>query len=379
MDASGSTVTGGGVYPVTYNWTVDRIYSRITNADDAEALASAQIVFAEFHSAVVVVPNNTFPSSADIYVTLAVNTSALNVGSMKQLVINITSTPSPSITISGNNQDVYVYSSVTLSTSISYPSCYTSLIPNFNYSANIAWTVQTDGSKLAQSTLNSWISSSTTQVNIPAFGMQAGYTYVFQATYTSLVDTSVHVTSSATITTLASAPVALFATAGGTYSRDLSTFVLNATQSYDPTCGTLETTGCNTLSYTYSCYYTSTQLSCSNFDTADSPLLYPDLSLIAPSDSAFKVIFTLDVYSSETKLSGSTSMTVYVLSTGTAYVAVHLQTVPPTLNPTDKQYLSGFVGTSTTGSAALLTVSSCMPPLYLMYPVPRSSMLQPPR
>jgi hypothetical protein len=64
------------------------------------------------------------------------------------------------------------------------------------------------------------------------------------------------------------------------------------------------------------------------------------------------------VYSSQTKLSGSTSTTVYVLSTGTPYVAVQLQTVPSTVNPTDKQYLSGLVGTSTTESTIVLTVGA---------------------
>jgi hypothetical protein len=201
--------------------------------------------------------------------------------------------------------------------------------------------------------LSSWVSSSTTKLNIPAFGLRAGYTYVLQATYTSVLDPLVKVGSNTTLITQAVAPVALFTTAGGTYTRDF-TLVLNASSSYDPNCATLEATWCSAaLTYAYGCYYTDTGSSCDNFQDVSSLLAYPSLAALAPSDYAFELVFTLDVYNPQTQLSGSTSITIYVLPLGAPYVTVLLQTVPSTMNPTDKLYFSGMVENS---SAAALTV-----------------------
>jgi hypothetical protein len=356
MDASGSAVSGGGVYTVTYTWRVDRVYSRTDGADDVATLLSANKTFASITSSSIAVPNNTFPSSSDVYITLSVNSSVFSLVSEKQILVNVTSTANPSLSITGAGQ-AYVYSAVTLVATIIYPSCYVSLIPDFDYFANLTWAVQSTGSSIAQSTVDSWISSSTTQLQVPAFSLDAGSSYVFMATYTSVLDASVKIASTATVTALTSAPVALFTVGGGTYPRDSSSFVLNASTSYDPNSCTLAAT-CSGLYYSYGCSYASTDLACSNFSTTDSSVLYPDLAAIAQSDAEFEVVFTLEVYSRNTKLSSCTSIRVFVLESDARYIDVQLQTLPSTVNPTDEQYISGYVGTASSQSNASLTVSS---------------------
>jgi hypothetical protein len=120
---------------------VDSVHSRIDPAGDAAALARAQKVFSELLTAVVSVPNGTFASSSDVYITLTVNTPALNLRSTEQIVLNVISAAMPTLAISGSSsQALNVYSSVTLTASIVYPSCYISLASSLDYSAKLNWT-----------------------------------------------------------------------------------------------------------------------------------------------------------------------------------------------------------------------------------------------